>query len=182
MKLNATDQLTESIKSKGILDWESLAAYIQNLPYGRNTNRYDNTLVWFEQKGTCSSKHAFLKLIADLNKLEMVRLILVIFKMNAFNTPEIQNILDVNNLDYIPEAHCFLSVEGRDYDYTTIKASLENIKSDIVYREVISPGKVKSYKVNLHKSYIQNWIVENEIPYSLNDIWQIREKCIKTMS
>ena len=43
------------------MSFEELIVKVKNLPYGRNANRYDFSLVLSENKGTCSSKHAFLK-------------------------------------------------------------------------------------------------------------------------
>jgi hypothetical protein len=53
------DNLTLQLKNLGINNWNELTKYIQNLPYGRNANRKDLSLILTEQKGTCSSKHAF---------------------------------------------------------------------------------------------------------------------------
>jgi hypothetical protein len=43
------------------MDFEALIEKVKNIPYGRNSNRTDFSLVISENKGTCSSKHAFLK-------------------------------------------------------------------------------------------------------------------------
>ena len=51
------------------MEFKELIDKIKNLPYGRNANRYDFTLVLSENKGTCSSKHAFLKDFADKNEI-----------------------------------------------------------------------------------------------------------------
>ncbi len=66
MKLNSKDKLTLLIKGKNIFTWNELTHFIRHLPYGRNSNRTDLSLVIKEQKGTCSSKHALLKEIANL--------------------------------------------------------------------------------------------------------------------
>ncbi|MBL4664011.1 MAG: hypothetical protein JKY22_10775, partial [Flavobacteriaceae bacterium] len=59
--LISTDLWTTQIRELGIHDWQMLTKFIQNLPYGRNQNRIDFSLVLSERKGSCSSKHAFLK-------------------------------------------------------------------------------------------------------------------------
>jgi hypothetical protein len=116
------DNLTLQLKNLGINNWHELTKYIQNLPYGRNANRKDLSLILTEQKGTCSSKHAFLKKIADLNQLENIKLYIGIYKMNISNTPKIGNVLSENEfdykLDYIPEAHCYLKINGIEHDFT----------------------------------------------------------------
>ena len=44
-----------------------------------------------ENKGTCSSKHAFLKKVADWNNIKNVKLILGMYQMNELNTQKIGN-------------------------------------------------------------------------------------------
>src|SRR5690606_5492103 len=88
-KLKSKDELTELAKSNGIETWNELTDFIKNLPYGRNKNRTDFGLVLSEKKGTCSSKHALLKSIADLNKVPNINLVVGIYRMNELNTPKI---------------------------------------------------------------------------------------------
>ena len=80
---SSKDNLTLQINNLGINNWNELTKYIQNLPYGRNSNRHDLSLVLREKQGTCSSKHAFLKEIAAENKLENIKLYIGIYKMNS---------------------------------------------------------------------------------------------------
>ncbi|MGB1018788.1 MAG: hypothetical protein ACPGVH_06945, partial [Chitinophagales bacterium] len=70
--LTSEDEITKLVKSNGICSWDELTEYIRNLPYGRNENRTDLGLVLSEKKGTCSSKHALLKSIADSNNISNV--------------------------------------------------------------------------------------------------------------
>lgn len=93
--------------------------YIHSLPYGRNANRHDFSLVLKEKKGTCSSKHALLREVAALNDVPNVRLIIGMYKMSEHNTPNIGDGLSKSGLDYIPEAHCYLMIDKKRVDLTT---------------------------------------------------------------
>lgn len=73
-----------------MIDWNTLLQGVQNIPFGRNRSRADFSLVLKENRGTCSTKHALIKEIADLNKIEHVELMLGIYKMNDQNTPGIK--------------------------------------------------------------------------------------------
>ena len=180
--LNSKDLLTTQLNTKGILTWNQLCDYVQKLPYGRNSNRSDFSLVLIEGKGTCSSKHAFLKKMADLNDISGVILILGIYKMNKFNTPGIGRVLDDTNLDYIPEAHCYLSIDGKRYDYTNTNSDIRKIESDIIHEQEIDPEQVISYKIDYHKSFIMNWLEENDLGVDFEQLWQLREACIMNLS
>ena len=180
--LTATDDLTILIKSKGINTWGNLIKHIQNLPYGRNSNRKNLSLVISEKKGSCSSKHALLKKVADLNSIPNVSLILGIYKMNEHNTPKIGNEISKNSLTYIPEAHCYLKINDLKTDITTSNSNFETLEKDILEELEIQPEQVAEFKVNYHKNFLKQWIKEDNTELDFQSIWRIREQCIANLS
>lgn len=181
-KLTAKDALTQQLNTIGISTWTQLIAYIKQLPYGRTSNRTDLSLVITEQKGTCSSKHALLKKVADLNEIKGIDLVIGIYKMSETNTPGIGNELSQNDLSYIPEAHCYLKVDGKQTDYTATDASFEKIKNDILEEIAITPDQITQFKVDYHQAYLKSWLETNEHHRTFEEVWQIREKCIYNLS
>ena len=178
---SSNDDLTNLIKNKNIKNWSELIEFTRNLPYGRNSNREDFSLVIKENKGTCSSKHSFLKKIADLNNFNNVKLILGMYRMNNLNTPKIGNTILESGLKYIPEAHCYLKLNNRRIDITNNNSDIENLIYDIVDEIEIEPEQVNIFKVDYHKSYLQNWIIDNKIKMDFDKVWEIREQCIKKL-
>ena len=182
MELKSKDDLTQLIRSYGIISWEELLNFVQALPYGRNSNRTDLSLIIKEKKGTCSSKHAFLKEVADLNKIPDIQLIMGIYKMTETNTPAIGKVLSNNNLHYIPEAHCYLLMRDKRRDFTNPESDIRKIENDILEELQIQPKQVGQFKVDFHKNFLKQWIMEEGIPLSFEEIWRIREKCIQNIS
>lgn len=182
LPLSSKDQLTTLAKSYGITSWNELTEFVRNLPYGRNKNRTDFGLVLSEQKGSCSSKHAFLKSMADLNKIPNINLVLGIYRMNISNTPKIGTVLIKNAIEYIPEAHCYLKINGIRTDYTTKKSEFKNIEKDIIQEIDIQPKQVIDFKVTYHKVFIKNWMKSTNSKFDFDQIWHIREKCIENLS
>ena len=180
-RLTASGKHTLILRSKGITTWEEALDYVQAIPYGRNTNRHDFSLVITEHRGTCSSKHAFLKTVATENSIQNVDLIVGIYKMNEKNTP-IGPVLSANQLNYIPEAHCYLRINKQTIDVTANHSEFDSIKSDIMEEISIEANQVSADKINIHQHFIQNWITENRIPFSLPEIWKIREECIQQLT
>jgi hypothetical protein len=178
---HSKDNLTTLVKDKGIQNWSELIDYTQKLPYGRNQNREDFSLVIKENKGTCSSKHSFLKKIADLNNFDNVKLILGMYRMNHLNTPKIGDALLKYGLEYIPEAHCYLKLNNQRIDITNPFSDIDNLICNIIEEIEIEPEQVNTFKVDYHKKFIHNWIKENEIKMHFEEIWQIRERCIKKL-
>lgn len=177
----ANDKLTKLVLSRAIKNWNELIELTKQLPYGRNANRSDFSLVLKENKGTCSSKHSFLKKVADLNNFNNVKLILGIYKMNHINTPGIGNIIVNNNLKYIPEAHCYLKLNNKRIDITHTNSNIDSLAADIIEEIEIEPEQVSTFKVDYHKNYLQKWIKQEGVKIKFDEIWAIREACIKKL-
>jgi hypothetical protein len=163
------------------MNWQETINFVRQIPYGRNANREDFSLVITENKGTCSSKHAFLKDFANKNNIPNVQLIIGIYKMNEQNT-NIGSLLSDNNLEYIPEAHCYLKIEGNTLDVTTNESNFEKIKADLLEEIEIEPLQVANFKIDYHQNYIRNWLIETNSKFAFDEIWKIREKCIERLS
>lgn len=163
------------------MDFENLIERVKNMPYGRNANREDFSLVIAENKGTCSSKHAFLKDYANKNNITNVSLFIGIYKMNERNT-KIGPILNEHHLEYIPEAHCYLKIDGKVVDVTSKDADFEKLRADLLEEIEIEPHQVADFKIKYHQDFIHNWIINNQINYKFEEIWKIRERCIEKLS
>ncbi len=174
-------KLTQFAIDLGIDDWNSLLEHVRHLPYGRNANREDLHLVLTEAKGSCSSKHALLKAIADENAIP-AKLILGIYKMNASNTPGIGNALENSGLNFVPEAHCYLELGGFRFDFTNPKSDFSKLEADILQEAEITPDQVADFKVEFHKNFLRNWNSDSGIGLSFEEVWNIREKCIANLS
>ena len=135
-----------------------------------------------ENKGTCSSKHAFLKDFADKNEIENVKLYIGIFKMNEVNTQKLGDLLTKNNIKYIPEAHCYLKINQIPVDVTTSDSFYDKIKHDIIEEIEIIPNQVSDFKVEYHKAFLKKWIKETNQNNTFEEIWRIREQCISKLS
>lgn len=181
-RLTAKDELTTCINNNGIHTWAELIAFVKSLPYSRNANRTDLQLVITEKKGSCSSKHALLKKVADLNKIPNIQLILGMYKMDNNNTPKIGNVLLENSINYLPEAHCYLKINGKRSDVTTFQSDFEKLEKDIIQELEIEPEQVAQFKVDYHQNFLKNWISENDQNISFDALWKIREQCIANLA
>lgn len=171
--------LSQKITSElGEIDFLSLGKHIQNLPYKRNSDKENPAIVWEEQYGTCSTKHAFLKSIAEEQGAAGWDLVLGMFKMSGENMPKVAQVLAKNGLSYIPEAHNYLKFHGEVFDFTSPNISVAAIQATILVEISIQPWQIHDFKVHFHKGFLSKWIETAQIPYSLAEIWEIREACI----
>ena len=163
------------------MNWEETITFVKQIPYGRNANREDFSLVISENKGTCSSKHAYLKDFANKNNIPNVRLFIGIYKMNEQNT-NIGTIFSDHKIDFIPEAHCYLKIDGKTVDVTSKDANFEKIKADLIQEIEIEPFQVSDFKIYHHQNFIRNWLLETQSNFTFDEIWKIRETCIEKLS
>ena len=180
--LSSGDELTALARHNGINSWSECIRFVQALPYGRNRNRSDFSLVLSEKRGTCSSKHAFLKQIADLNHIPDIKLILGIYKMNADNTPGIGTVLADHSIDFIPEAHCYLKIDGQRLDITNPGSDVASIENDILQEKGIEAVQVAEFKVNYHQNFLKKWLQSTNSTFEFEEIWSIREECIRNLA
>lgn len=179
--LKSSSLLSKACKELGLTTFNAVCNHIKQLPYGRNSDRGDFTLILNENKGTCSTKHAFLKQIAMENEQELVMLCLGIYEMNEANTKGIGHILKMHELNYIPEAHTYLKLGSEIVDVTRTIDSEISFVSSLLIEEQISPKQIGQYKVDFHKTYLKQWITTENVRYDFDSIWDIRESCIKAL-
>lgn len=180
--LNANKPFSKECIALGLKSFSQVCDYIKLLPYGRNKNRSNYSSILKEQKGTCSTKHAFLKQIALEGNQEIIELYIGIYKMNESNTKGLGSILNKYKLDYIPEAHSYLKVEDTIIDITRETQSLVSFQTSIIRKETILPEQIGDYKITYHQDFLKGWIISESIPYSFEKIWSIREDCILNLS
>lgn len=174
--------LSKIALKKGFNQFTQLCLYVADLPYGRNANRTDFSLVLLEGKGTCSSKHAFLHALAIENNQSDWQLIIGIYQMNQANTPGVGDVLDKYNLAYIPEAHCYLKNQGDRYDFTKAGSNISAVEAVLFEEHQIRPEQVSTDKVQIHQAFLKSWLSTQEGWPEFEETWRIREACISALS
>ncbi len=165
---------------KGITRFQDACRYVSQLKYGRISDVHQPALVLHEQRGTCSSKHQLLALLAT--GYPDIQLRVGIYLMQESNTPGVGNVLSAHGLTEIPEAHCYLEYHNEVFDFTMPHKQLE-FQSTLQLSKVIeNPLTLLQYKTAFHKAYLHEWIQSRQIPFTADATWQIREKCIAALS
>lgn len=181
--IKSMGQISKEFTDRNIVTFKQASLFIRQLAYGRNAEKNNLATVFTDNCGTCSTKHALLKRLADENEFEKVKLIVGLFKMNKKNTPQVSSTLQKYNLEYIPEAHCYLKFEDQIIDLTKLNSKPTDFLDELIEEIEIIPEQITDFKVNYHKNYLASWLDKNkQINLSLNDLWKIREECIQKLS
>ncbi len=180
--LLAKGPLSEALLQKGINSYAQATSFVQALPYRRPSDKSRLLLLLEEHCGTCSSKHAFLKQLAIEQEQAAVQLIIGIYRMNVHNTPGIGKHLVENDLAYIPEAHCYLRYQSQRFDFTNPQSDISHLEAAILQETEILPYQIGSFKEALHKQYLKDWLQTQPILLTIDQIWNIRERCIASLS
>lgn len=172
-EINSNGEISQLFLKNGCSDFHSASEFVRSLPYRRNLNKDNLATVFIDRCGTCSTKHALLKILAEENNQTDFKLILGIFRMNGKNTPKIKTVLETlrepqsDNLEYIPEAHNYLKLKNQILDFTKKNSSENDFIDDLLEEIEIQPHQINQFKIEFHKNYFAKWLVENrEIPYS----------------
>ena len=177
-------EITAQFLALGLTDFRQAAAYLNQLPYGRNSYREDGRAVLQDGRGTCSTKHALLAALAEEQHFDDVALTLGLYHMTESNTPGVGAVLAQYGLPYIPEAHCYLRFREKRVDLTRSGQAPSEPIVQLWYETPISPGQIGTYKVAWHQRLLQEWAATCEIDGGRNwdEVWRIREACIAALS
>lgn len=174
--LSLTQPFSALFRSRGAENFGDAVSMVRRLPYGRNSNRADPLLVLPEGRGTCSTKHALLALLAAELNLP-VTLKLCIYEMTAENTPGVGAVLRDAGLHAIPEAHCYLQAGDTRIDVIRAAAgSAPLLGVTALYEEAIAPAQIGTYKVTKHREFVAAWATARGLDPVW--VWEVRERCI----
>ncbi len=173
----AKGKLSQELLKHGISEFHHAIRFVGSLPWGDITDSRRLEQVITEQKGTTTTKHAFLAQLAMENQVSHIRPVLCAFNMNAGNTEAIEEILDKHCLHAIPEVVCLLKCHHTIFDITSEDMlPTVTIVSDIE----ISPWQITNFKRRYHLNYIENWLQIEKLKHiGVTDIWRIREECLR---
>ncbi|MGE6567342.1 hypothetical protein ACQKE9_02125 [Shewanella vesiculosa] len=164
-------------KAVGLKSFHQACDYVWRLPYGRTSEPYQFKTVLSESRGTCSSKHALLKLLADENGVE-VELVVGLYPMKESNTPGVGVVLDKYGYKFIPEAHCYLNFRGSRVDLTRFGSEAVEEINEFFIEVPVRPQKLAKVKPEMHRQFLVEKYGEGQVA----SVWQIREECIAALS
>jgi hypothetical protein len=99
--------ISSKFLNMGIKAFHDACRHVHALPYGYNSNRDDLMILFKENKGSCTTKHAVIATLAAELGLKIEKHI-GIYTMTEALVSGTRHILDRYHLPYLPMVHCFL--------------------------------------------------------------------------
>lgn len=172
--------LSERVRALGMTRFAETCQFVKQLPYGRVRAPGPSTAILDERRGTCSSKHAFLALLARESGRNDVSLVLGCFEMREANTPGVGRVLSRHSLEAVPEVHCFLRVGDERLDFTGLPEGSTSVFEGMISEESVDPNLLSAEKRRRHVAYVSAWAESRGL--DPDDIWAAREECIKELA
>jgi len=158
--------------------------YIQNLDYGRNSDKENRLLVLQEQRGTCGTKHATLYELIKEQGYSNWELFLGVYIIDSENTEEAEDLLLDSGVFECPNAHVYLKYNGETIDATKKDSDKLQFRSRLVKEEQIEAEQISDYKKEYLITFMKDWYKESELscshPYQY--VLDLRERIIQKLS
>jgi hypothetical protein len=172
--------LCEAIIASGFSNFEQLAIHVRSLQYGRIRSPGHPLGVLEERRGTCSSKHRLLAAVAHESGHLEVELTVGIYEMSEQNTPGVGATLASASLRSVPEAHCYLTVDGQRFDFTGLPSGPASPFDSLMSEHTVRPCDLVESKPRLHRAAIATWAMAAGIAEEI--VWTTREACIAALA
>lgn len=131
--------VTKKFLELGIESFHTACRYVQELPYGYNSNREDVMILFQENKGSCTTKHGVIATLAEEIGLPVGKTV-GIYALTEDIVTGADQILSKYALPYLPMIHCFLESGDRRVDLTEGNNNGKNKPLDeFLYTEKVDP-------------------------------------------
>jgi hypothetical protein len=177
--LDSTDPLVRQVHEQGFATFGALCEHVRALAY-RRTQGSDVLDVLVEGCGTCSSKHRLLATVAQACGHPEVQLTIGIYEMSESNTPGVGAALLAASLTSLPEAHCYLTVEGHRLDFTGLTEGSSSPYDHLLAEHLVSPDELPTRKLALHRQVLHEWAIARAL--SPEVVWEAREAAIVALA
>lgn len=132
--------ISDKFLSLGVDRFIAACRYVSELPYGYNSDRDDPFILFKENRGTCTTKHAVIAALAEELDMPITKCV-GIYAMTEEIVTGANEILRKYDLPYIPMIHCFLSYGHNRVDLTEEDENGKNQPLDkFLFTERVEPN------------------------------------------
>lgn len=138
-KITGAGVFSNKFLGLGVGTYADACRFVHELPYGYNSTKDDRMILFKENRGTCTTKHAVIATLGEELALPVSKTVCV-YAMTEGIVTGTAAILESKNLPYIPMIHCFLEYEGFKIDLTEGNHNGKNRSiEECLYTETVEP-------------------------------------------
>jgi hypothetical protein len=167
----------------GITSFLEACRHVHELPYGYNSCRDDVMVLFRENVGTCTTKHAVIAALAQEIELAVHKQV-GIYAMTEELVSGAGLLLSQFSLPFIPMAHCFLSYENYRVDLTEGNANGKNRAiEDFLYVRQVEPNIPERDEYLLYRQAVSDVVLRRSdfVHVDLARILKAREEGLKLL-
>ena len=183
VRIDGSGAISKEFLRLGVNGFIDACRYVQQLPYGYNSDRDDLLILFRECKGSCTTKHAVIATLAEDLALPIVKNI-GIYGMTEDIVTGTKDILNTFNLPYVPMLHCFLVYGYYRVDLTQGNLNGKNRPIDeFLHTEKVIPNISAKDEYLLYRNALKDRILLREElrDVDIKRILQAREEGIKVL-
>ncbi|MFX0091708.1 MAG: hypothetical protein ACFFBD_08080 [Candidatus Hodarchaeota archaeon] len=167
----------------GIKSFKAACEYVHKMDYGYNSNYDDQLILFRENKGSCTSKHAIISSLAAELNIPLYKRV-GIYKFTEEIVVGADDILAKYSLPYVPMVHCFLVYKHYRFDLTEgnkngKKSSIE----EFIHTEQVDPFISQRDEYNLYLTVVKNKVLPSEEMQGVKEktLLRARGECIQLL-
>ena len=175
--------VSQEFLRRGVAAFHDACRYVHQLPYGYNANRDDPMSLFAEGKGTCTTKHAVIALLAQELGLPVGKAV-GIYAMTEELVTGTNRILREFRLPYVPMIHCFLQAGERRVDLTEGNRNGKNRSiEDFLYTQTVQPAIRERDEYLLYRRALEDLILRREEMRGIDllTVLRAREQSLKLL-
>lgn len=175
--------IAKKFLERGITRFQAACDYVHQLPYGYNSDRDDLMILFKENMGTCTTKHAVVATLAIELNLPVTKHI-GIYAMTETIVTNTDDILNRFNLPYIPMVHCFLQHQAHRVDLTEGNRNGKKCAiDDFLFTKPVAPDISAKQEYLLYRQALEQDILKRDElrAVQMKQILQAREQGLELL-
>lgn len=173
--------LGSELCKKGYTHFHQVVKLVHHFGYKRISNLDDLSLVLEEKVGTCSSKHGYLKALAEENNQNEIKLKCAYFEFQSKFMPQLKKDFEKLGLTSELEGHCYLSYHNHVLDITTDKLDYTMFidYKDLLVVDDLPSNECGHIKQKRHEKLFKEWCQDQGVDFE--KAWDLRWRVIKEL-
>lgn len=176
-------EISKKFLELGINNFREAFKYIHEMKYGYNNHYEDKWILFKENKGTCTTKHAVISGLAQELGIPLYKNV-GIYKFTEEITTGANEIIEKYKIPYITIVHCFLKYKNYRFDLTKgnkngKKSSIENF----IHSEKVDPFISRKDEYLLFKKTLKKKVLPSKEMKGVKEktLLKAREEGIKLL-